>query len=160
MKLSHRLQAIFKELAPGVPVVDIGCDHGHLGAHAYLSEKFPEVVFIDQVEETMAQLEIKFHRYVKKEVIQTRVNFITSDAKKVQAPLSGNVVIAGVGGKNMMSMLEGLFQSPDFKPTRLVLSPHRDPELFEKAELFGMQYSHTTTVVEAGRARPIFVFSA
>jgi len=159
MKLSPRLQAIFDELTPGVPVVDVCCDHGYLGAQAYLSEQFPEVIFIDQVKETMLQLEAKFHQHVKNDEIQTRVSFITADARKVKTPLSGNIVIAGVGGKNMMEMLGGLFHSPDFKPTRLILSPHRNPELYETPELFGLKQLRSTSITEGSVTSPIFVFS-
>jgi len=160
MKLSRRLQAIYDELKPGVPVADICCDHGYLGAHAYLSKKFPEIIFIDQVKETMIQLETKFEQFVRDDEIETSVNFITADARKVRVPFSGNVVLAGVGGKNMMEMLEGLFQSPDFKPARLILSPHRNPELYEKSQLFGLPFSHSNQVTEADVTSPIFVFSA
>jgi tRNA A22 N-methylase len=159
MKLSPRLHAIFKELTPGQPVADICCDHGHLGAHAYLSGQFPEIIFVDQVVESMKQLESKFNQYCRNSENPTRVEFITVDAKKLRSSLTGNVVIAGVGGLNMMEMLEGLFTSPSFKPRKLVLSPHRNDELYERAELFGLKHSHTSTVIEDGRTRSIFVFS-
>jgi len=128
-----------------------------------LSQRFPEITFIDQVQEAMSLLESKFNEYFKGEPgaeNSVKVQFITADARVVNTPMSGNVVIAGVGGKNMMEMLEGLHQSPEFKPTRLILSPHRNPEIFEKPEMLGLKHSHTKTVIESGRTISIFVFSA
>ena len=139
--------------------MDLCCDHGHLGLHAYLSQQFPEIHFVDQVPETMINLEKKFHQYFKDESNPTRVSFITSDAGKVQTPLTGNVIIAGVGGKNMMLMLENLYQKQNFRPQRLILSPHKRVEFFQKPELFGLTLSHTTSVLEKGINRPIFVFN-
>ncbi len=160
MKFSRRLRAIYQELTPGLPVVDVCCDHGHLGLQAFLSNHFPEVVFIDQVEHSMIELEAKFNRYFTSHESQIKVRFITSDAAKVKEPLSGNVVIAGIGGNTMMKILEGLFQSADFKPNKLILCPNKQRENFEKSELFGLQHLQTSTVVELRIERSIFVFSA
>ena len=159
MKLSSRLLQIYQELKPGLPVSDLCCDHGYLGMHAYESEQFPEIIFVDQVPFAMNLLEKNFHQYVKNEENKTTVKFITSDAGKVQMPLTGNVVIAGVGGLNMMQMLEGLHQSHHLKPSRLILSPHRNQELYQKPELFGLPFSHSKTIEEAGKSYPVFVFS-
>jgi tRNA (adenine22-N1)-methyltransferase len=158
MKLSSRLLQIYQELQPGMPVSDLCCDHGYLGLHAYESEQFPEIIFVDQVPFAMDLLEKNFDQYVKNDENATQVKFITSDAGKVQTILTGNVVIAGVGGMNMMQMLEGLHQNQKLKPNRLILSPHRNQELYEKPELFGLKFSHVKTIEEAGKSYPIFVF--
>ena len=158
MKFSPRLQLLFNEFTPGVPVVDLCCDHGYLGLHAYLTELFPEILFVDQVPFSMMNLEKNFHQYFKKNENPTLVNFITSDAGKVQTILTGNVVIAGVGGNNMMKILEGLHQNKRLKPKKLILSPHKHPEKFEKPELFGLSLSHTLKFVESRIERTVFIF--
>ena len=160
MKLSPRLLTLYEELSPGLPVADLCCDHGHLGMHAYLSNRFPEILFVDQVPFAMNLLEKNFDEYVKSEDNPTLVSFITSDAGKIKTLLTGNVVIAGVGGVNMMKMLESLFQGEKLKPSRLILSPHKNQELFQKPELFGLPHSHTKSIVEAGIKYSIFIFSA
>ncbi len=158
MKLSPRLRALYNELIPGLAVADLCCDHGYLGVEAYVSGKFPEIIFIDQAPLAMKILEEKFNQYVYQSENPTRVKFITKDAAKTEDLLTGNVVIAGVGGMNMMQMLESLHQNNKLKPDHLILSPHRDEKLFEKPELFGLRHSHTNTVMESGYDRPIFVF--
>jgi len=158
MRFSPRLRAIYDELLPGLPVADLCCDHGYLGLNAYLSQHFPEIHFVDQVPQTMMVLENNFNQYFKNTLNLTQVNFTTSDAGKIQSILTGNVVIAGVGGKNMMRILDYLNQFQILRPKRLILSPHRHQELFEQSELFGLSHSHTRSVIEAGITRPIFVF--
>lgn len=158
MKLSERLLKLYDQLVPGLPVADLCCDHGYLGMHAYKSGQFPEITFVDQVPFAMNLLEKNFKKYVLSDENKTKAVFITSDAGKVQTKLTGNVVIAGVGGLNMMQMLEGLHRNDNLKPDRLILSPHRNPELYQKPELFGLNLSHTTSVMESGYERMIFVF--
>jgi tRNA (adenine22-N1)-methyltransferase len=158
MKLSPRLRALYQELKPDLPVADLCCDHGYLGFEAYHSKQFPEIIFVDQVSFAMKLLEKNFQEFVHDEENQTRVQFITADAGKVQSPLTGNIVIAGVGGINMMKILESLHQCGNLQPTRLILSPHKNPELYEKSKLFGLSHSHTSSVMESGYERKIFVF--
>ena len=160
MKLSPRLLMLYHELVPRFSVVDLCCDHGYLGMHAYLSGRFPEIIFVDQAPLAMTLLEQNFNQYVKDEDNPTQVSFMTADAGKISNLLSGNVVIAGVGGKNMMQMLESLHQNQKLKPHRLILSPHRNPELFDQSELFGLKLTHTNSVVESGYERIVFVFDS
>lgn len=159
MRLSERLFALYSELTPGLAVVDICCDHGLLGLFAYDSKLFPEIVFIDQVPLIMQSLEKKFLSSFKNPDNPTKVTFITADGGKVKTALKGNIVVAGVGGLNMMEILLGLYESGNLQGEKLILSPHRNPELFMKDSLFGYTYSHTTEVEESGRMRPIFVFT-
>jgi tRNA A22 N-methylase len=158
MKLSARLQALYNELIPGMPVVDLCCDHGHLGLYAYESEQFPEIVFVDQAALAMRILAENFQKYVKDEENLTHVTFITADVGKLQISLKGNVVAAGVGGINLMIMLKSLHESGRLECDVLIVSPHRNNELYEHAELFGLKHSHTHKITETGRERSIFVF--
>lgn len=158
MKLSPRLFALYSELTPGLAVIDICCDHGLLGLFAYDSKLFPEILFIDQVPSIMTSLENKFLKHFKNDANETQVRFMTADGGKMREDLKGNIVVAGIGGINMMEILLGLFESGHLKGQKLILAPHRNYELFQKEELFGFKYTHTTEVEEAGRLRPIFVF--
>lgn len=158
MKLSPRLFALYSELTPGLPVVDICCDHGLLGLFAYDSQLFPEILFIDQVPIIMKSLEQKFQKSFLNDANSTKVRFITADGGKVKEPLKGNIVVAGIGGINMMEILHGLHDSGNLQGEKLILAPHRNPELFMKENLFDYQYAHTTEVEESGRVRPIFIF--
>lgn len=151
---------LYNELIPHFPVVDLCCDHGYLGLHAYVTGQFTEIIFADQAPLAMSLLEQNFNQYVKDEDNPTQVKFITGDAGKISHLLTGNVVIAGVGGKNMMQMLNHLHQNQSLKPHRLILSPHRNPELFDQPELFGLKRSHTNSVVESGYERIVFVFDS
>lgn len=141
-------------------MADLCCDHGYLGLWAYETENFPEIHFVDVSSFAMELLEKNFHQYVKKDSNQTQVYFYTADAGRMETPLTGNVVIAGVGGYLMMRMLESLHERGMLRAERLILSPHRHEEQYEKPELFGYQHSHTVHILETGYQRPIFVFDS
>lgn len=158
MKLSPRLLALYSELTPNFPVVDICCDHGLLGLFAYESQNFPEIHFIDQVPLIMENLQNRFSKNFLNSENPTKVAFTTADGGKVRTPLKGTIVIAGIGGMNMMEILLGLAQSGNLQAEKLVLAPHRNYQLFHQETLFDYIYAHTTEVEESGRMRPIFVF--
>jgi len=110
-RLGERLNHIFRWVDSAQPydtIWDVCCDHGrlglhlhkrHLNAHVYLVDKVAAI--IDQVVEDFGYLD------------DGRLSFITADARELEAlevvPQKRTlVIIAGVGGNSLITMLEGV----------------------------------------------------
>lgn len=126
-KLSLRLQTIYDHLLPGKPVWDFCCDHGYLGLYAYRMGAFPEVHFVDQVPEIIERLEGRFKaKHLQPESFPSRAFFHVSAAEHLSVPLTGTVVMAGVGSHTILDVLS----TQDFRNVeRLILGPQKDEEL-------------------------------
>ncbi|MFZ4714299.1 MAG: tRNA (adenine(22)-N(1))-methyltransferase TrmK [Bacteriovoracaceae bacterium] len=159
MKLSHRLNTIYQQSLPGAPLWDICCDHGQLGLFAYQNQRHDEVFFVDQVEVIMDNLQKVFERKFHLPENPVKAHFLKKDGGKLASVLTGTVVIAGIGGLNMKTMLLAWQENKVLFASRLVLSPHRDELIYQKAE-FLPQYVLTEEkcVLENGHLRFIFVF--
>lgn len=158
MKFSPRLRALYDACEPGHPLADLCCDHGYLGIHAYASKLFPEILFVDQAEHGMQILKQKFAQYADVDSRATQVRFLTSDAGQIKVPLQGTVVIAGVGGVNMMKILSELEKRGMLQARSLILAPHRHRHLYEVEYLFNFRKVSVTEITEKSIQRPIFVF--
>jgi tRNA (adenine22-N1)-methyltransferase len=126
-KLSLRLQTIYDHLIPGKPVWDFCCDHGYLGLYAYRIGRFPEVHFVDQVPEIIERLKVRFDsKHLQPPEFPSRAFFHVSAAEKINLPLPGTVVMAGVGSHTILDFLNVV----DFSKTeRIILGPQKDEEL-------------------------------
>lgn len=164
MTLSSRLEALFDELLPGFPVWDVGYDHGQLGLFALASGNFPQVHFVDPVAELARQLRSKLtsHNFSS---LKDRAHVHVCPLSDLQAQVQGSLVFAGVGAHTILSNIETLMMQSRFYARRVILSPHRDADLFLKkrdewAPLFSQRYTHLSTkeVSERGRKRLIYIF--
>lgn len=165
MKLSNRLQFIYENLLPEMPVWDFCCDHGYLGVEALKSERFTTVYFVDQVPHIVQLLESvvadkfpKFHSQAK---------FIAAKGESIEEDVYGNVVIAGVGAFAIIKILRALLKSNHLFATRLILCPQRDEEKFltmlnELGEEFVDRFSLSgaTLLDERDRSRTVYIFNA
>ncbi len=122
--LSTRLQFIYEQLEPGFDVWDLCCDHGYLGIVAFKSKKFQQVHFVDQAAHLVEALRARW-------ATEADTHFYPCTAEAIDVPLTGNVVIAGVGGQKITEILLGLQSKGHLKARRLVLVPHKDEEAFE-----------------------------
>ncbi|MGZ3775086.1 MAG: SAM-dependent methyltransferase [Pseudobdellovibrionaceae bacterium] len=162
-KLSRRMQLIFDHLLPGQPVWDFCCDHGYIGLNAYESGLFPEVHFVDQVPHIIQQLQLRFQNeyWQKDSAIQAR--FLAITGEDVAIPLSGSVIIAGVGAHTIFKILNTLQQKNLLQAQRLILGPQRDEEWLLKMllEVPGFHYKRAADhceIVERGRSRKLLIF--
>jgi tRNA (adenine22-N1)-methyltransferase len=159
MKLSHRLNTIYQHILPNVPLWDVCCDHGQLGFFAYQRQYCSHVFFVDQVETIMTNLERLFERKIRFENNPVQAHFFTRDGSKLDDNLTGTVVIAGIGGLNMKSMLLSWQSKNILWASRLILSPHRDEYLYQKADfLTNYVLTQEKIILENGHLRYIFIF--
>ncbi len=162
-RLSLRLQTIFDHLNPRQDVWDFCCDHGYLGGAAYKSQKFANIYFVDQVESIIQKLKTRFDQFVFSENSPSQAYFLCQSGESLTQEITGTISITGVGGLTIYTILSELSQQNNLKAERLILGPHRDNEKLLKlisvdANLNNYYLKKTTTVIEDGRNRDIFIF--
>lgn len=159
--LSKRLKLIYDQLLPTKPVWDLCCDHGYLGLYAYESERFTAVHFVDQVPEIIDRLEVTFKEKVMTAANNTSVNFYACAGEDLSRPISGSLVISGVGSYTIFQILKSLQEQSLLKAERLILCPQNDvvslDELKKLPDFSYRQNLETLTVIEKDRLRQIYV---
>jgi tRNA (adenine22-N1)-methyltransferase len=151
---------IYDQLQPGLPVWDVCCDHGHVGLWAYVSKQFPEIHFVDQAAHLVKRLEELYQQRLGPGPWQG-ANFHPVAGQQVAQAVTGNLVIAGVGGITVREIIEGLDKNGKLCASRLVLSPHGDENFLQESPALVKNYAmHSKECVqEKTRERPIFVYS-
>jgi tRNA (adenine22-N1)-methyltransferase len=153
--MSERLRFLLSKARAGSPLWDIGCDHGYLAESACFSGLFPEVHFVDPV---LHQIEKIRTRLAFRRPPQTRVFLHALKGEEIQVPIEGTVVLAGIGGATMFSVLSSWNERGLLGKSRLVLSPHKDlEELLENLKKLPFVLVEKTEVQECGRLRPVLV---
>ena len=120
MALDARLAAAAELCRPGLPVADVGCDHGKLTAALACSGLYPRVIGTDLRPGPLA----KARRTVEQAQCQDRVQLRLGDGLSVlSAGEVGTIVIAGVSAQTAWQMLEAAPWVSDPGGPRLVLIP-------------------------------------
>lgn len=161
-KLSPRLQCFFEQLLPGEDVWDLFCDHGYLGLAALEAGIFKRVYFVDRANHLIQSLQQQLASFRP----ESTGDCLAMPAESIAQVVSGTVVMAGIGGMNMLKILKALLLKSNFQPQRLVLSPQRDEELVARALSQGLipeapdiglvQVLH---IQEGPRVRKVFVLN-
>lgn len=149
IRLRPVLRKIYDNLIPDQPVWDLCCDHGLLGEEALRSGLTKEVHFVDQSEPVMEKL-----KQQKGDLVGA--TFYLLNAANLPAPVSGSIVIAGVGSHTMIKILDTLQWHSDI---RLLLSSNNKLQLIKEYfsergwDSYIVEASH---VEENHRMRPFF----
>jgi len=159
--LSGRLQFIYENLLPEKAVWDFCCDHGYLGIEALRSKKFSEVHFVDQVPHIVQAVEDLVSK--KFPEVCEQAHFRISKGEDLEIPVTGTVVIAGVGAFAIFKILESLWAKGLLQAERLILCPQRDEKKFLAmlADIegnFSIQFSGIVQHVLTERIRQRFVY--
>jgi tRNA (adenine22-N1)-methyltransferase len=159
--LTGRLQFIYEQLLPEKAVWDFCCDHGYLGIEALRSKKFSEVHFIDQVPHIVQAIEKLVSE--KFSEVREQAHFRISKGEDLEIPVTGTIVIAGVGAFAICKILESLWAKGLLQPDRIVLCPQRDEKKFllmlESFDpKFSDQYSERKQYVVRERSRERYVY--
>ncbi len=153
--MTPRLRYLLSKARVGGALWDIGCDHGLLAESALYLGQFTEVHFVDPLEHQIeaAKRRVSF-RFPKNAYFHCAVG------ESISTSVTGSVVIAGMGGGTMFSILSALEASGNLSADRLILSPHKDvPQLQEAVgKLSSYQFSEGTEFIERGRPRPVLVY--
>ena len=117
MRLGKRLTAVVDEVE-GKSLADIGCDHGKVSVECLLTGKVERLIACD-VSPKSLQKAVDLAKQLQVDGIEFRVG---DGLQVINDGEVDCVVIAGMGGKEIMSILSSIPQGIK----RLVLSPHRN----------------------------------
>lgn len=161
-KLSNRMKCFIEHALKGQPFWDVCCDHGYVGIKALESSEFLEVHFVDQVPHIMQRLEtlIKQSWRIKPEY---KYFLYLLPGEEIEGEVCGTLLIAGVGGLTIMTIVSTLIANQKLKAQRLLLSPHTDEKVliqYMDDENFKNLYSFTDKILipEGKRFRPLYIF--
>jgi tRNA (adenine22-N1)-methyltransferase len=160
-KLSNRMQAFLEHAIKHDVLWDVCCDHGYVGIKALESGLFSEVYFVDCIPHIMKRLEQLIQQLNWK--ISHPYQLYTMSGADIPIDIEGTLLIAGVGGATIKTILSSLLEKKTLKAKRLLLSPHMDVPLFLEyieSEIFKQTYYlfERKMIAEGKRERPLFIF--
>lgn len=120
-KLSSRLHSIYQTYSGQKCIWDIGCDHGLLGMSFRGIDTVEEIHLVDPSMEVINVLKNKLKdSYITK---PTFIHHQSGQEIKVESS-SNHIFIAGMGGKEILSIIESLVPQLDSSSV-ITISPHR-----------------------------------
>lgn len=124
-KLTIRMKLFLEFTLKGEDFWDICCDHGYVGIGALKSNEYSNIHFVDQVPQIMERLsQLLKQTFLRLDEINCHLHVLP--AESLDEEIKGNVLIAGVGGLTIKTILDTLLQSNKLKAKRIILSPHTD----------------------------------
>lgn len=160
-KITARMKLFVDHSLANLDFWDFCCDHGYTGIYALQLEKFSCIHFVDQQKHIIENLKLRFQHsqsFIKKHY---QFQFYAEDARQFQYEVTGNLLIAGVGGKLAYEILKHLSAENLLKAKRILLSVHSEEEKYLKRiqELL-THYSPSLThsFTEGNRQRKLELF--
>lgn len=145
----------------GQPLWDICCDHGYVGIKALETSEFSEVHFVDQVPHIMDRLNTLIKQYwrIKPE---HKYSLHLLSGEDLEMDVNGTMLVAGVGGLTIKTIVSTLIEKKKLHAKRLLLSPHTDEKVLiqylDDAD-FQKIYGVTEKILmpEGKRFRPLYI---
>lgn len=148
MPLSLRLQSLLDRCEAGLPLWDLCCDHGHLGLEALRSGRFPTVIFNDAAAHVLDDL--------RGQVGGQPARLLCARAEEIREDLTGNVVIAGIGGEKIYKILRAAGER--LKARHIVLCPEKDAEWLATQDIPGYRLIERLALPHGPNVRWIYQF--
>ena len=161
-KLSKRMQHFIEFALKEKPFWDVCCDHGYVGIKALESCEYSEVHFVDQVPHIMQRLETLINQSWRIKA-DSKYFLHLLPGEKIELNVFGTLLIAGVGGLTIKTIISSLISTKILKAQRLLLSPHTDEKIliqYMEDESFYKLYSFSRKILmlEGARHRPLYIF--
>ena len=118
--MTKRLERIFSEIPKCDSFADVGCDHGFIAEKMILSGKCSNVTITDISAKSLQ----KAKNLLKKHIENGVVNAICTDGLKGVSNKTETVLIAGMGGEEIVSIMKNAKNLPP----NLVLQPMKNTE--------------------------------
>ena len=122
IKLSNRLQAVARQIPPGLTVADIGTDHGYLPVYLVVNDIAPRVIASDRGKRPLDSAQ----QLVSLLSLENQIDIRLGDGLAVLRPAEAEVIcLAGMGGMAIKEIIAAnlpLAQAAN----RLVLQPQRN----------------------------------
>lgn len=141
MKLDERLSAVLEEIKGSHRLIDIGADHGKLCVSAILKGYAERAVAVDISEKSLSKAEI----LAKDMRVDGKMDFIVADGADYNWTESDTVVIAGMGGTEILRIING-----KVRPEKLVLVAHQDAPVLRRGLNERQWYAEKDYVVFSG----------
>lgn len=160
-KLTKRMKCFIDNAIKDEALWDICCDHGYVGIKALETSQFSEVHFVDQVPHIMQRLESLIKQYwrIKPE---HKYTLHLMSGEELELDVRGTMLVAGVGGLTIKTIVSTLIEKNKLHARRLLLSPHTDEKVliqYLDDTDFKKIYSVTEKILmpEGKRFRPLYV---
>ena len=154
VKLTRRLDTIAGCIEKGAAVADIGTDHGLLPAYLAQNELARSVIASDKSENSLKTAIGNAAKYG----VTDKISFVAADGLEgVCEGEADTIVVAGVGGENMIAILEG---APWTKSSgvRLVLQPQtKIDKLYSWLQENGYAVQDVVPARDRGRAYTVIL---
>ena len=124
-RLSKRQQAIVSLCEKHKTSIDVGCDHGYVGAELLKLEKTEFLIATDISEKSL----LKAQKLFQKEKFKN-AKTVCANGLDFENSFAEQIIIAGMGGKNITDILEN-YKHKD-KILRLILQPMKEVALLRK----------------------------
>ena len=124
-KISKRMELLVDLALDGAPFWDMCCDHGYIGLRALESNRFTKVFFVDSVKPIIERLS-KLIDHSPLQNQSEKFLLIGSKCEDLDLEINGTCVIAGVGGRTIISILDSLLRKGLLKADRILLCAHTD----------------------------------
>ena len=162
-KVSKRMEQLVELAIDGAPFWDMCCDHGYIGIRALESNRFSKVIFVDSVKPIIDRLS----KLIAQSPLQTqskKFQLINSKCENLDFEIFGTCVIAGVGGRTIINILDSLQKKDLLKAERILLSAHTDETLlldFLSCDDFLKSYTfqNSIEIAEGKRFRKIIILT-
>ncbi|MDD7402229.1 MAG: class I SAM-dependent methyltransferase [Eubacteriales bacterium] len=150
-KLMPRLQHIKDLISPCGRLWDIGCDHGYLGVHMYLTGACQEAILTDLRAKPLAEAQKLACAYG---LGPDQVTLLLGDGFAGQEAQAGDtIVIAGMGAYEIRSILQSLDLSQDYT---ICLQPTWNREVLRRYLAGQAMIIEESLVQDRGRTYSIF----
>jgi tRNA (adenine22-N1)-methyltransferase len=150
--LSLRLKTLLDRCEPGLPLWDLCCDHGLLGLAALASGKFSEVIFNDAVPHVLAALAPRL-------VAFTNSRTVLGPAEEITEPLTGNLILAGVGGEKIYKILAAHAAGGRLRARHVVVCPERHAAWLSTQSVPGYRLVEHFTIPHNHGTRDVLYFT-
>lgn len=160
-KLSKRMRIFLDHAIKNDIFWDVCCDHGYVGIKALESGEYTTVHFVDCIPHIMDRLkkliEQNSHRVQGPYVLHTK------SGADINELIKGTLLIAGVGGTTIKTILSKLLTNQHLLASRILLSPHMDEHIFlnfVECIHFKEKYFlvEKISISEGKRFRPLYIF--
>jgi len=120
--LSRRMQLVAEMVTKGSRCADIGCDHGYVAIWLYKTGRSPHVIAADVRKDPLKSAQENAIAFGCADNVECRLGDGLTVLKRDEAD---SIIIAGMGGKTMISILDG---SPDIRDaaSELILEPQSE----------------------------------
>lgn len=153
MRLPERLQSLLDLCEPGLPLWDLCCDHGLLGIAALESGQFSEVIFNDSVPHVIEQLSERLAG-------RARCRTVLAFAEDIGEELTGNLILAGVGGEKIFKILSNHSRAGRLRARHVIACPEKHAAWLGDQELTGYTLREQRSIPHNHTTRRILHFIA